>query len=400
MVRNTSPVVRHLTVAQGLAVAGSSVDLTLTGIVGARIAPTAQLATLPFSAIFLAAGLSTFVVSRAIGRFGYRRVFIAVAAAAAVSGCVSAAAIQLGNFWLFCAGTALIGVYQAGAGYYRYLAAESMPGARPRAVATVLAGGLVAAIVGPFAATALSDATPTPYVASYLLVAVLGASAAVWNSRLARPAVQAAPANRIAEAAPRGVGELWRQPALLLGVASAVLAAGTMLSMMTAGPIMGMAVGRTAEEAAFAIQLHMIGMYAPGFFVARVMARVGERRIALTGAGVIVLAGFAAAASDALPVYLTAMFAIGLGWNLAYGGGSALIAASYRTSERGRVQPVAEALIIGAQVAGSLSASAFITAAGWRVLGWGCVALGAAVAASLVFAQFRRRTVETTKQAS
>ena len=179
MVRNTSPVVRHLTVAQGLAVAGSSVDLTLTGIVGARIAPTAQLATLPFSAIFLAAGLSTFVVSRAIGRFGYRRVFIAAAAAAAVSGCVSAAAIQLGNFWLFCAGTALIGVYQAGAGYYRYLAAESMPGARPRAVATVLAGGLVAAIVGPFAATALSDATPTPYVASYLLVAVLGASAAV-----------------------------------------------------------------------------------------------------------------------------------------------------------------------------------------------------------------------------
>jgi len=130
------------------------------------------------------------------------------------------------------------------------------------------------------------------------------------------------------------------------------------------------------------------------------MAKVGERRIALTGAGVIVLAGFAAAAGNALPVYLASMFAIGAGWNLAYSGGSALIAASYRTSERGRVQPVAEALIIGAQVAGSLSASAFITAAGWRMLGWGCVVLGAVVAASLVFAQFRKRTVETTTQAS
>jgi len=400
MARTTSSVVRHLTVAQGLSIAGSSVDLTLTGIVGARIAPTAQLATLPFSVIFLAAGLSTFVVSRAIGRFGYRRVFIAVAAAAAVSGCVSAAAIQFGDFWLFCAGTALIGVYQAGTGYYRYLAAESMPGARPRAVATVLAGGLVAAIVGPFAATALRDATPTPYVASYLLVGALGATAAIWNSRLTLPAVQAEHADRIPEGAPRGFGELWRQPGLLLGVASAVLAAGTMLSMMTAGPIMGMAVWRTAAEAAFAIQLHMIGMYAPGFFVARVMAKVGERRIALTGAGVIVLAGFAAAAGNALPVYLASMFAIGAGWNLAYSGGSALIAASYRTSERGRVQPVAEALIIGAQVAGSLSASAFITAAGWRMLGWGCVVLGAVVAASLVFAQFRKRTVETTTQAS
>ena len=67
----------------------------------------------------------------------------------------------------------------------------------------------------------------------------------------------------------------------------------------------------------------MIGMYAPGFFVARVMARVGERRIALTGAVIIMVAGLAAAASDTLPVYLLSMFAIGLGWNLAYGGGSA-----------------------------------------------------------------------------
>lgn len=35
-----------------------------------------------------------------------------------------------------------------------------------------------------------------------------------------------------------------------------------------------------------------------------------------------------------------------------YGGGSALIASSYRISERERVQPVAEALIIGVQVGG------------------------------------------------
>lgn len=396
MARITSPVVRHLTFAQGLATAGASVDLTLTGIVGARVAPTPALATLPFSAIFLAAGLSTFVVSRAIGRFGYRRVFIGIAISAAVSGCVSAAAIQLGSFWLFCAGTSLIGVYSAGTGYYRYLAAESMPAERPRAVATVLAGGLVAAVVGPFAATALRDATPTPYVASYLLVAVLGVIAAVWNSRLTIPAVPASSPAGVAAEVPRASTELWRQPALLLGVASAVLAAATMMSMMTAGPIMGMTVGRTPAEAAFAIQLHMIGMYAPGFFVARVMARVGERRIALTGAVIIVTAGFAAAASDALPVYLFAMFAIGLGWNLAYGGGSALIAASYRVSERGRVQPVAEILIIGAQVAGSLSASAYTTAAGWRVLGWGCVALGCAVTASLGIGQFRRRIAGTT----
>lgn len=400
MPRTIPPVVRHLTIAQGLAIAGASVDLTLTGIVGDRLAPTPALATLPFSVIFLAAGLSTFAVSRAIGRFGYRRVFIVIACAAAVSGCVSAAAIQLGDFWLFCAGTSLIGVYQAGTGYYRYLAAESMPAQRPRAVATVLAGGLVAAIAGPFAATALRDLTPTPYVASYLLVAVLGVTAAAWNSRLAPLALPAGQAARSAAEAPRPLAELWRQPALLLGVASAVLGSVTMMSMMTAGPIMGIAVGRTPAEAALAIQLHMIGMYAPGFFVARVMARVGERRIALAGSLVIVVAGGAAVTSDALGVYLLAMFAVGLGWNLAYGGGSALIAACYRPAERGRVQPVAEILIIGSQVAGSLSASAYTTADGWRALGWGCAALGCAVAVSLGVSLLRGRAAAAAAAAA
>ena len=49
-------VVRHLAVSQALYVGGSTVDLTLTGIVGASIAPTPGLATLPFSALFVAAG--------------------------------------------------------------------------------------------------------------------------------------------------------------------------------------------------------------------------------------------------------------------------------------------------------------------------------------------------------
>jgi MFS family permease len=403
------PVVRHLAVAQAFYVAGSSVDLTLTGIVGARIAPTPALATLPFSVIFLAAGLSTFGVSRAIGRFGYRRTFTVIAAVAAVSGCVSAAAVQAGSFWLFCAGTAMIGVYQAGGGYYRYLAADSVPQTRPRAVATVLAGGLAAAIAGPFAATALKDATPVPYAASYLLVAALGASAAVWNSRLrvhgslGGQADDAAPTASSVEG-PRGLAGLWRQPGLLLGVAAAVLASGTMLSMMTAGPVMqmpapvmGMGAGHPASTGGLAawlhldlpIQLHMIGMYAPGFFVARAMARAGERRIALAGALVIVTAGASAAISTALPAYLISMGAIGVGWNLAYSGGSALIASSYTPAERGRVQPVAETVIIAAQVAGSLGAAAFTTAAGWRVLGWGCAAAALAVASFLTASRLR-----------
>jgi MFS family permease len=393
MAHPVSPVVRHLTAAQALYIGGTTVDLTLTGIVGARLAPTSALATLPFTIIYVTAGISTFFISRAIGRFGHRAVFTGFSCVAAVSGGVSAAAIQLGLFWLFCVGTGLIGIYGAGAGYYRYLAAESMPQARARAVTTVLAGGLIAALVGPFLATALSNVTPTPYVASYLLVAVLGTAAALWNRRLVVPAAASHPTPEEADSAaaqPRSLAVLWRQPTLLLGVACAVLAAGTMLAMMTAGPIMGMTVGHTSTEAALAIQLHLVGMYAPGFLVARLIARAGERLIALAGAALIVVAGIASAGSTALPAYLIAMCAVGVGWNLAYSSGSALISASYRPAERGRVQPVAEVLIISAQITGSLSAAAFTSPAGWHALGWGCLALAATVAVVLAVGQVRR----------
>jgi MFS family permease len=384
MDRITSPTVRHLAVAQALYVGSATVDLTVTGIVGQRMAPTPQLATVPFSIIFLAAGLSTFGISRAIGRFGHRATFTTFAAAAAASGCVSAVAVHSGDFWLFCIGTALIGVYAAGSGYYGYLAAESMPTARARAVATVLAGGLAAALVGPFLATGLRNVTATPYVGSYALVAVLGVAAAAWNFRLVAPP-KAAIAATTSVPAERGRGfiALWRQPTLIRGVGAMTLAAWTMMAMMTAGPIVNHHVGHTEVQSALAIQLHLIGMYAPGFLVARAIGRLGERLIALLGAVLIVLAGLAAAVGTSLPLYLTAMFIVGVGWNLACSGGTALVASSYRHLERGRVQPVAESLNISAGVMGSLVAAAFASPAGWRWLGLICAALAAVTGAAL-----------------
>lgn len=385
-------VVRHLAVAQAFFIAASSVDLTLTGIVGAAIAPRPGLATLPFSLLFVAGGLTAFLASRSISRFGHRATFVGAGLVAALGGTVSAVAIARGSFVLFCVGTAVVGASNASAGYYRYLAADTNPDARARAVSTVLAGGLVAALAGPFVATALRDATRTPYVASYLLVAALGLGAAAWNTRLRvpAPAVGTSAEGRASAAdALRPYGVLWRQPVLLLGTVAVVTAALTMLALMTAGPVLGLDAGRTPGQAALAIQLHLVGMFAPGFVVPRVIGRLGERRVAALGCAVILVAGLAAAGGAALPLYLTAMLAVGVGWNLAYSGGSAMIASAYRPAERGRVQPVAEVLGIAAQVGGSLAAAGFTTEASWRALGWATAGVGVLVGALLLAARTR-----------
>jgi MFS family permease len=158
---------------------------------------------------------------------------------------------------------------------------------------------------------------------------------------------------------------------------------------MTAGPIMGIMAGRTPAEAALSIQLHLIGMYAPGFVVPRIIGRLGERRVAAVGCAIILVAGLAAAGGAALPLSLAAMLLVGVGWNLAYSGGSALIASAYRPSERGRVQPIAEVLVIAAQVGGSFAAAGFTTEASWRALGWATAVVAVVVGVVLLVGQAR-----------
>ena len=162
-----------------------------------------------------------------------------------------------------------------------------------------------------------------------------------------------------------------------------------MTSMMTAGPIAGMAMGHSEAQAALAVQLHMVGMFAPGFVVARWIGRVGERRIAALGALLLAAAGAAAAASTQTWAFLAAMTLVGVGWNLASSGGSALVTAAYRPSERGRVQPVAELTTTTVQVVGSLSAGVLATVQGWHGLGLAVVALSITAAAALT----RRRSL-------
>ena len=237
--------------------------------------------------------------------------------------------------------------------------------------------------------------TATPYVGSYLLVTVLGIGAAGWNSRLPTAAKAADPDVGTDDTArPRPARALWRQPRLWIGLVGAMVAMSTMSAMMTAGPILGEHVGHSAVVTAFAVQLHMIGMYAPGFLVARVIGRIGETRVVLAGAVLIAAAGIAAAIGTNLGLFLTAMFLVGVGWNLAYGGGSALITTAYHPNEPTRVQGIAEPIIVAAQVAGAFSATMFTTANGWLTLGYLSLGLGATVA--LTSALGNHRTTVTS----
>ena len=170
--RRNAPV---LALAQGLYVCGISVDLTLTGITGYQLAPDKALATLPFALITVGAAFITVAAAFILGRLGRRTGFALGSLAGAAGGLTSVYATMHGSFGVFCVGTALIGAYQGFAQYYSIAAADSVePAKKSRAISTVLAGGVLAAIAGPALADASKDLIPhVMFAGAYQLVAVL-----------------------------------------------------------------------------------------------------------------------------------------------------------------------------------------------------------------------------------
>src|ERR1700674_2455615 len=147
--RARSNVVR-LAVAQALTGANSAVIFATGSIVGATLAPSMSLATVPISmyVVGLAAGtLPTGAISRAYGR---RTAFIIGTGCGVLTGLLGAFAILRGSFVLFCCATFLGGLYGAVSQSYRFAAADGASAEfRPKAVSWVMAGGVFAGVLGP-----------------------------------------------------------------------------------------------------------------------------------------------------------------------------------------------------------------------------------------------------------
>ena len=121
--RVRSNVVR-LAAAQALTGANSAVIFATGSIVGATLAPSISLATVPLSmyVLGLASGtLPTGAISRTYGR---RTAFIIGTGCGMLTGLLGSFAILHASFWLFCGATFLGGLYGAVSQSYRFAAAD------------------------------------------------------------------------------------------------------------------------------------------------------------------------------------------------------------------------------------------------------------------------------------
>lgn len=356
-----------LVTTQTLFLIASITVMTLSGVVGQQLSPDPGLATLPIAMMMIGTLISTLPASLYMKRVGRRAGLITgVGLGGVAGGLLSFSAIALDSFWLFCAGNFLLGLYQGFAMYYRFAAADvANPSFRSRAISYVMAGGVVAAFLGPWNASVASEwIAAVPFGGPYLVIALLAVLAIGLLAFLRVPASgEPRPGD-----AQRPLARIAIQPGFMVAVLSGAVGYAVMVVVMTATPLAMRGQGFEMSHVATIMQWHVLGMFAPSFVTGSLIGRFGVAEVLL--AGTAMLAGSVAVANLGVTLahFWVALALLGIGWNFLFVGGSALLASIHAEAERGKVQGVNDLIIFSLVAVGALMSGRLLHQFDWELL--------------------------------
>jgi MFS family permease len=376
-----------LAICQGLYLTNNITFIAINGLVGLALAPMAWMATLPVMGYVVGGALSTGVVARTQQRFGRKASFQAGLLVALASALLCAYSASSRNFWLLCFATVVAGYYNANASLYRFAAAElAAPAVREKAVSLVMAGGLLGAILGPNLAARTRDLSTVPFVGAYLALGVVALLSMLLMAFIDFPP---APVHTASHEG-RPLAQIMRQPVFIVAAASGALGFGVMNLLMAATPIAMQQCGLPFSDAAFVLEWHVMGMFAPGFFTGNLIKRFGP--LPVMGAGVALnLACILVALSGVeLHQFAISLFLLGVGWNFLFTGSTTLSLSAYGPHERDRAQGALNFFVFGTLAVSSLASGVLVTTQGWTLLNYGSLIPVAVTGAALLWLKTAR----------
>jgi MFS family permease len=135
----------------------------------------------------------------------------------------------------------------------------------------------------------------------------------------------------------------------------------------------------------------VLGMFVPSFFTGHLIKRFGVLPVMLVGVLLNLVCVAVALSGVDLMEFLVALFALGVGWNFLYTGGTTLFTQCYRPEEKNRAQGVMDSCVFGTMALSSFASGALITTQGWRWLNLGSLVPIVLVMAALLWLAAQRK---------
>jgi MFS family permease len=242
----------------------------------------------------------------------------------------------------------------------RFVAAEVNPKARrARALATVVLGGTVGSVVGPLLVAPTEalvigwgwSGIAGPYLATgvgYLLTAALLFAALRPEPKTIGDAIGREERGAIADAPARPLKVLLRDPSVRTAMSAVVTAHMVMVGLMQMTSLHMRGHEHPLSSIALVFSSHTFGMYAFSVVSGWLTDRWGRRPVLAVGAVITLISCLLAPLSPNVLPLAVALFLLGLGWNLCYVAGSALLSDALTPAEKGRTQGFNDLMVGGA----------------------------------------------------
>lgn len=360
-----------LALAQALNLTCAVIAVTIAALVGTHLAASPGLGTVPYGVQFASVMLCTYPASMLMRRYGRRVIFSFGAIMLISAGVVGYFAVVDSNFTWLIVSHVQLGMYVACANFYRFAAVDNVElAARPKAIALVVSGGVLAAIIGPTIANSLRIVPGfTDYSLCYAVFCLLGIATLILMA-----AWQPQSTGSLPEPIPKK-SELPSRVGIGLPIMVAIFCSAGGYFLMNLLMVQASLVMKdicSFSALSIAIEVHVLSMFAPSFITGYIITRIGLQRTLLTGFLLISAAMALGIFEVRYALVFGSLTLLGLGWNLTYVGGGALLAQSVNEHDRHRWQGINDTVIAACATLGALLPAPMMALLGWN---WSNIAL-------------------------
>ncbi|MDF5775096.1 MULTISPECIES: MFS transporter [Pseudomonas] len=361
-------------IAQSINLTTAVMSVTMAAIVGSALAPEARFSTVPYGLQFLFLMLATYPASRLMSRIGRKKAFMFGAIPLVASGLSGFWAVEHQHFPMLMFSHSALGVYIAFANFNRFAATDNLDQKlKPKAISLVVAGGVIAAVVGPTLTEVLRD------LGGYSLFSLCYASF-IGLAVLSFLVTVCLPDDPVMPLVSRGSPET-KPPqvmtsTMLIAMSVAAIGYAIMNVLMIQASMHMKHMHEDFSDVRLAIQWHVIAMFAPSFFTGAIIQKLGIKTTLCLG--VLMLAGCSAInmGSSSYGAMVFALIILGSGWNLTYVGGGALLAQALQNSSQAlRMQGKNDLAIAIFATIGAFTPSLLLSTVGWSGTNAICIGL-------------------------